>query len=312
MARALRIEYKGAFYHVISRGNNREETFLDDTDRKQFLKYLKEQTLRYGIKIHAWCLMSNHYHLVVETPLGNLSKTMQSLNTSYTVYFNHRHRKVGHLFQGRYKAVLVQADEYLHCLSRYIHLNPVRANIVKDPGEYRWSSYKSYISKEEEQEFLTTEFILGMFSSDLRNARKLYKSFVVENIGNEVEIIRNNITGGIILGKAAFVDRIKSKLAHKEDKEMPVLKQLRKRIDIEQIKIEVKKRIENEKLSRRIYIYLIRKYTDKKLTEISALFGKISYSGISQVCRRMEKKRRENKKLDLLISEIEKVSNVKT
>ena len=163
MARALRIEYKGAFYHVISRGNNREETFLDDTDRKQFLKYLKEQTLRYGIKIHAWCLMSNHYHLVVETPLGNLSKTMQSLNTSYTVYFNHRHRKVGHLFQGRYKAVLVQADEYLHCLSRYIHLNPVRANIVKDPGEYRWSSYKSYISKEEEQEFLTTEFILGMF-----------------------------------------------------------------------------------------------------------------------------------------------------
>jgi len=312
MARPLRIEYKGAFYHVISRGDNKEGIFVDNMDRRQFLKYAKEQTLHYGVKIHAWCLMNNHYHLLIETPSGNLSKVMHTLNTSYTVYFNHRHRKVGHLFQGRYKAVLVQADEYLHCLSRYIHLNPVRANIVKDPGEYRWSSYKSYISKEEEQEFLTTEFILGMFSSDLRNARKLYKSFVVENIGNEVEIIRNNITGGIILGKAAFVDRIKSKLAHKEDKEMPVLKQLRKRIDIEQIKIEVKKRIENEKLSRRIYIYLIRKYTDKKLTEISALFGKISYSGISQVCRRMEKKRRENKKLDLLISEIEKVSNVKT
>jgi len=313
LARSLRVEYEGAFYHVISRGNDRKEIFIDDADRRRFLKYIKELVSRYGIRVHVWCLMNNHYHLVIETPLGNLSKVMHTLNTSYTVYFNHRHKRAGHLFQGRYKAVLVQADEYLHHLSRYIHLNPLRAKIVKDPKEYIWSSYSDYVFKEKKEGFLTTEFILEMFNNHRKEAKRLYEKFVVEGIGNEVEIIKKDMTRGIILGKANFVNWVKNEfLVEKKDKEVPALRQLKGGVGIEWIKAEVKKRVENEKSYIKICIYLIRKYSDKKLTEIATLFGKISYSGISQICRRMEKEKRKDKKMDLLIADIvRKMSNVK-
>ena len=145
MARPLRIQYSGAFYHITSRGNERRDVFRSKADRERFLFYLATATERYHARIHVYCLMSNHYHLLLETPEGNLSQIMRHINGAYTTYFNTKRKRAGHLFQGRYKAILVEADEYATHLSRYIHLNPVRAGMVSVPEDYTWSSYHYYI-----------------------------------------------------------------------------------------------------------------------------------------------------------------------
>ena len=135
MARPLRVEYAGAYYHVMNRGNARDKIFYGDRDRERFLQYLAISAQRFSIIIHAYCLMTNHYHLLVETPEPNLSAAIQWLNVSYATYLNKKRRRSGHLFQGRFKSILVQADEWFKYLSRYIHLNPVRARIVKKPND---------------------------------------------------------------------------------------------------------------------------------------------------------------------------------
>ena len=137
MARPLRIEYPGAFYHVTSRGNEQKDIFKSKSDREKFISYLESASIRYGAVIHAYCLMSNHYHLLVETPHGNLSQIMKHINSSYTIYYNVKRKRAGHLLQGRFKAILVDGDVYATELSRYIHLNPVRAGIVTVPGPCR-------------------------------------------------------------------------------------------------------------------------------------------------------------------------------
>ena len=141
MTRPLRIQYSGAFYHITSRGNERRDVFRSKADRERFLFYLAIATERYHARIHVYCLMSNHYHLLLETPEGNLSQIMRHINGAYTTYFNTKRKRAGHLFQGRYKAILVEADEYATHLSRYIHLNPIRAGMVSVPEDYTWSSY---------------------------------------------------------------------------------------------------------------------------------------------------------------------------
>jgi len=144
MGRQLRIEYPGAYYHVTARGNERKDIFKSNRDREKFLGYLESAVERYGALIHVWCLMNNHYHLLMETPQGNLSQVMQHINGAYTNYFNTKRKRSGHLFQGRYKAILIEADEYAVELSRYIHLNPVRIGAVADPMHFRWSSCADY------------------------------------------------------------------------------------------------------------------------------------------------------------------------
>ncbi|MDY6972201.1 MAG: transposase, partial [Thermodesulfobacteriota bacterium] len=144
MARPLRIEFPHAFYHVTSRGNERKAIYKSQRDREKFLVYLKSATERYGAVIHLYCLMGNHYHLLVETPLGNLSQIMHHINGAYTTYFNIKRKRSGHLFQGRYRAILVDIDEYAKHLCRYVDLNPVRAGLSEDPENYRWSSCRYY------------------------------------------------------------------------------------------------------------------------------------------------------------------------
>jgi len=144
MARPLRIEYPGAFYHVLNRGQRQDVIVEDDRDRERFLLCLQRLVEQYGVRIHAYCLMTNHYHLILETPEANLSRALQWLNVSYASYFNRRHHYAGHLFQGRFKAILIEADEYLEPLSRYIHLNPVRAKMAIHAWEYAWSSCQFY------------------------------------------------------------------------------------------------------------------------------------------------------------------------
>jgi len=174
MTRSLCIEYPGAYYHITSRGNERKNIFFNNGERKSFLSYLKSGHLRYSAIIHAFCLMNNHYHLFMETPLGNLSQIMRHINGAYTNYFNTKHSRRGHLFQGRYKAILVEADSYAGELSRYIHLNPVRAGIVPLTEKFSWSSYQYYIEKKKKLDWLTVDFILCYFDKDNLQDRKRY------------------------------------------------------------------------------------------------------------------------------------------
>ena len=163
MARPLRIEFPGAIYHVTSRGNERKAVYKSQRDREKFISYLESATERYEAVIHVYCLMDNHYHLLIETPAGNLSQIMHHVNRVYTTYFNTKRSRAGHLFQGRYKAILIDADEYAKELSRYIHLNPVRAGIAETPTEYKWSSCQYYTVKKKAPEWLKRQFILGYF-----------------------------------------------------------------------------------------------------------------------------------------------------
>jgi len=160
MARPLRIEYPGAVYHVTSRGNEKKPVFKDDTDRLTFLNTLQHVNKRYNWICHAYCLMTNHYHLLIETPDGNLSIGMRQVNSVYTQLFNKRHGRAGHLFQGRYKAILIQKDSHLLEVCRYVVLNPVRARMAEKPEEYRWSSYLATAGKAQPHPCLTSDWVL--------------------------------------------------------------------------------------------------------------------------------------------------------
>jgi len=205
MARPLRIEFEGAVYHVTSRGNARQDIFLDDKDREQFLEDLARVVNRFGWRCHAYCLMSNHYHLLVETPEANLSRGMQLLNSVLSQRFNRRHRRVGHVLQGRFKGILVEKEGHLLELARYIVLNPVRAGTVTHPLEYRWSSYSATLDRVKPPEFLCTGWILAQFNDDPKRARAAYRRFVEE--GFEVHVW-DGLKGGILLGSEEFVERM--------------------------------------------------------------------------------------------------------
>ena len=205
MARPIRIEYEGALYHVTSRGNARQKVFLGDKDYREFLDVLRGVVERSRWIAHAYCLMGNHYHLLVETPQANLSMGMRQLNGVYTQRFNQGHKRVGHVFQGRYKAYLVEKEAYFLELCRYIVLNPVRAGMVQRPEEWRWSSYRETIGKEVETNLFHTDFLLGHFSSDSMKAQGLYKEFVHAGIGNESPL--KEARGGILLGSDGFIKR---------------------------------------------------------------------------------------------------------
>lgn len=183
MARPLRIEFPGALYHVTSRGDRREAIFDDDDDRETFLAVLAEVVDRFKWLCHAYCLMGNHYHLVVETPDGNLSKGMRQLNGVFTQASNRRHGRGGHLFQGRFKAILVDREAYLLELSRYVVLNPVRAGMVGAAGDWPWSSYGATAGIAAAPGCLTTDSLLSLFARRRLVARERYVRFVAEGIG---------------------------------------------------------------------------------------------------------------------------------
>jgi len=185
MARPLRIEYEGAVYHVTSRGNAGEPIFRDEEDRETLLATIKKVIDRYNYLCHAYCLMDNHYHLIIETPEGNLSKGMRQLNGVYTQAFNKKHKRAGHIFQGRYKAILIQKDSHLLEVCRYVVLNPVRAGIVKRPDEWKWSSYRGTAGQRKAHPCLTTDWILGQFGKRKKQAQKAYREFVKAGMGEE-------------------------------------------------------------------------------------------------------------------------------
>lgn len=203
MARPLRIQYPGAVYHITSRGNAKERIFLSDGDRANFLLTLKKVIGKYNWLCYAYCLMDNHYHLIIETPDGNLAIGMRQLNGVYTQSFNSSHKRLGHIFQGRYKAILIQKGSHLLEALRYVVLNPLRAGIVKNPEKYIWSSYRSTAGLEKPSPFLSTEWVLAQFGRRKSIAQRRYKEFVLNGV--RAASPWDSLKGQILLGDDEFV-----------------------------------------------------------------------------------------------------------
>jgi REP element-mobilizing transposase RayT len=218
MARPLRIELAGGVYHVTARGDRQEDIFLDDVDRTRWLELLGEVCERFHWVSHGWCQMGNHYHLIVETVEGNLAQGMRHLNGVYTQDFNRRHQRVGHVFQGRYKAILVEKDSYLLELSRYVVLNPVRAQMVAVPEAWPWSSYGAMVGKGAPA-WLQTDWLLGQFSADRHTAIAAYARFVHEGMGQAS--IWDRLKGQIFLGSDEFIARLTAHAANPAISEIP-------------------------------------------------------------------------------------------
>lgn len=306
MARQLRIEFEGAFYHVTSRGNLREKVFFVDNDRERFLEILRRTKERYGYLLHAYALMDNHYHLMIETPRANISQIMQNINTSYTVYINRKHHRSGHLLQGRFKGIIVDKDEYLFTLSRYIHLNPVRAKIVQRPEDYKWTSYKAYIDKTARKTLVDTADTLSYFSKKKGKAARAYKAFIDAGVGGEENPFKE-VEAGIILGDGRFKEKIMGLLDEiKADDEIPQLKRLREKVPIDKVintcssyygkKQKELLRRGKGKRERQIVIYLSKVLSSKKSIEVGNYFG-IKGPAVSGVMKAIEGKLEKEKKL---------------
>ena len=317
MGRPIRIEYPGALYHITSRGNERRKIFRDKADRMKFLVLLRDYHDRYGILIHAYVLMDNHYHLILETPKGNLLKIMHGVNGGYTNYFNRKYKRVGHLFQGRYRAILVEKDRYLFPLSRYVHLNPVRAGLVKKPGGYLWSSYKGYVGKEKEEDWMEYGWVLSQFAEQRKRAEWKYKTYVEEGLREGAENPFKDVYGQIILGGEEFIERVKGGFKGKSlSAEIVERKRLFEHPSMEQILRQVERVFgarEGELLgkgsrsntARKVALYLAQRYTGLSNREIGGRFGGIEASGVSKAASRVKEEIVSDKKLSKLVSELD-------
>jgi REP-associated tyrosine transposase len=220
MARPLRIEYDGAHYHVTSRGNERKAVFRDDTDREKFLALIGRAVEQFGIRVHSYVLMDNHYHLLIETPRGGLNQALRYLNGVYTQAFNRRHKRVGHLFQGRYKAILVEKNAYLLELSRYIHLNPWRVNRGTDPIKYRWSSLGPYVGTRAAPSWLTVRELTSEFGS---KGKRGYRQFVAEGIKEGIRTPWDELRGQAVMGSEEFVEGVMKRHGGKAGKKTEIV-----------------------------------------------------------------------------------------
>jgi len=283
MARPLRLEFPGAVYHVTSRGNAREAIFLDKEDRESFLEVLSSVVARFRWICHAYCLMENHYHLLVETREGNLSSGMRQLNGVYTQVFNRRHKRVGHLFQGRYKGILVEKEAHLLELCRYVVLNPVRAGLVKRPEGWKGSSYRATAGRAKKPVFLEVDWVLAQFGRRRAEAEKAYRRYVLGGLQGESPWER--LKGQILLGTEDFLARLRGPLRGKDLlKEVPRAQRYVSRPALAEIFKE--KRGRREKGTDGI-IYRAHVHHGYRMREIADHLG-VHYTTISRAIRRKE------------------------
>ena len=338
MARPLRIEYSEACYHVINRGNRRAQVFFSDSDYTLFLAKLAEYAELYEIKIYTYCLMPNHYHLFLKTRHANLGKFMQSLNTSFTLCTNKKYGQSGHLFQGRYKAQLVETELYKNKLSRYIHLNPVKlkslangsaADLKKLLRDYKWSEFRYYLGIAGKPAWLNRSFILSSWGRTADEKIKNYRKYIEEGLlsDNSGELLPNEISN--IIGSDYFKDRIiriylKKGLADIDKREQPELARINSFLvsDIirgvgEYFKLDNMERIVLRKgadlNARKIAMYLANRHCKKtdSLAKIAAHFG-LGINGISSNTKRFEEKLSVNKTLRKQIQEINDLLDERT
>ena len=220
MSRPLRLEFPDALYHITARGDRREAIFEDDDDRRTFLLTLAQVVKRFNWLCYAYCLMDNHYHLLIQTPDGNLSKGMRQLNGVFTQISNRRHQRVGHLFQGRFKAILVDGDAYLLELARYIVLNPVRAGMKKKPANWPWSSYRASMGLVAAEEFLAVDGLLAQFAQRRGTAQARYAQFVAE--GMHAPSPWAEVRGQVFLGSDGFVEKMQKRMAKHQQGEVQI------------------------------------------------------------------------------------------
>ena len=278
MARPLRIEFPNALYHITSRGNRRENIYLADSDRKNFLDILSQVYDRFNWVVHGYCLMSNHYHLLVETPEGNLSQSMRQLNGVYTQKFNRAHSRTGHVFQERYKAILVQKDSYLLELSRYIVLNPVRAGMVRSPRDWTWSSYRATAGLAAVPDWLHVDWLLSCFGRRKKRVAQSYRKFVAEGVGKPSPL--NDLKNQIYLGDDDFVEELQEFVAQDTNlSEVPAVQKRKPTGPIGDYMESAKSRNEG------IYLaYRSGAYTMKSISDDLGLH----YSTVSKIINRFE------------------------
>ena len=278
MARQLRLEQAGGLYHVTSRGDRRDNIYEDDEDRNKWLEILGHTCKRYKWRCHAYCLMDNHYHFVIETAEANLSKGMRQLNGVYTQYYNRRHQRAGHVFQGRYKGILVEQVTYLLELSRYVVLNPLRARLIKNVEKYKWSSYRATTGIVEAQPWLDVKWILSQFSKQRKRAREKYINFVREGVG--LPSIWGELQNQIFLGSEKFINKHQKKIKAKET--LNDIPKLQKRKLPKALKYYADKYKDQNKSI--LNAYLSGGYT---LKEIGEYFG-MHYSTVSRIVKANE------------------------
>jgi REP element-mobilizing transposase RayT len=305
MVRPLRLSFENAFYHITTRGNRRDKIFYSDQDKKVFLEKLKETLIKYSIICYAYCLMDNHYHLFIKTPQPNLSQGIHYLNTFYANWFRSKYKIVGPILQGRFKSILVDADNYALVLSAYIHLNPLQAGLVKQLEDYPWSSYLDYLNlRKPSISNLNPSFVLQLLSSNLFESMGKYREYIIQH--QDMKDPLRQTYRNIALGSEPFIERIKDKI---EDlgrrREIPstrsiskydvatIITKMTQVLNIERRMIFYKKR---GNLNRSLAIYLIKHFTALSLAEIGQLF-KMDYSAVSQAAKRFEQKSKVNHKI---------------
>ncbi len=300
MARPLRIEFCGALYHVMSRGNERRRIVKDDEDRDGRADWLRRTVETYGWHLHAWVLMNNHDHLYLETPEPNLSAGMQHLNGGYTSYFNRRHRRSGHLFQGRYKAHLIENVGHDWEVSRYIHLNPVRARLVDRPEDWPWGSYRGYHWVSRQVPWVTYRRVLSEFGHAEKQARRAYRRFIAEGISSPPLCPWKDAVQGLVVGAEGFVERVRGMLGGRTaDQSVPALKALRHRPSLKRIADLVAEAFETDRsswligrrsdnASRAVAAFLARRRYGYRTTEIAAALGYASHGGVVTAVHRIE------------------------
>ncbi|MDD5643946.1 MAG: transposase [bacterium] len=287
MPRLYRLQAKELLYHVISRGDDRKKIFVNDRDCEKFLQYLANAKEKFNFYLYAYCLMENHYHLLLETPQANISKIMQHINTSYAVYHNTKWKRCGHLFQGRYKSVIVDADNYLLELTRYIHLNPVKANIQDSPEKYKWSSYNEY-ANDVKRGLIDKEILQKYCKMPMAE----YRNFVLETLDNEINPL-NKVHAGLILGDERFIKdtfcKLKTQIQSKDFAYKKKISAIDPEILINRVAVYygknpeyLKKAKKRPLLAKKIAVYLLKRFTDMTNECIGNKF-QISYSAVSKI-----------------------------
>ncbi len=310
MSRPLRIEYPGAVYHVMNRGLNQNLIFLDKKDYELFLSTLEEACRMFDVVVYSYCLMPNHYHLLIRTPSGNLSRFMRHLNGVYTQRFNREHGRDGPLYRGRFKGILVQEDSYLMEVVRYIHNNPVKAKIVENLSKFKWSSHQAYVGKKDTGSGLDVRFILRYFSAKKKKAIEQYKSFMAGKANEEVEEFYGSKKQGSILGDCDFIEQIKEEFIHSSsDIEITEKRKIRGERIVDIVKREIRHKFKVDEAyfcqgrrgtannARLMALLLSKELSGLKLSELGVHFGFTNYRTVGTHCWRFHEKLKNDKGL---------------
>jgi len=317
VSRPLRIEYPDAYYHVMNRGRRSEKIFFDKSDYLAFIDLLREAIELWGVELYSYTLIPNHYHILLKTPLGNLSRFMRHVDGVYTQRFNKNHNAEGSLFKGRYKSILVEADNYLLQIVKYIHRNSLKARIVDNIDNYKWCSHKAYLSNNKNWSWVKKEFVLSMLTNIKKNQRNEYLEFVNEKETEEVFKILERSKLPSILGSDNFIKLIKEKYSEeKGDLEVPDSFYLLP--DIELIKSIICKYygVNEDNLNRSIRgivneprnvaVYLSRILRKDTLVKIGKEFSLNRYSSVSSIISRLDKMKESDSKFSKRVEEIKK------